>query len=659
MLLASCAHVEAPPGGPADTRKPFVSAVQPAPDSTRVGRDLDARIRFSEWVSPDIERGKVYLIPPLAKRIRTHLDGDELRVTSSDRLDSNTTYTLGLLRTVKDLHDQPLEAPLELAFSTGPALDSGRLAGTVAPFQGRPAAGAMAALYPRGPELRGRFRHLTRRNDSTVVPAAQPDPAKELPAYIAPADSLGRFAFSHLRPGRYGLIGFQDANGDLAPAIGAEALAIGPSVDVASGAGEAVPLTLAAYDTMPMRLTEARWAQETMYQGRCLGTVRLKFSRPPHPAQALRREAYGLRKAGPDGKPAGAALPVLDVCANPVSGEIELSTLPLDRDSQYVASCAGLRDIYGNLADTARARALFKADTASRDTAKAEMIFLAPRKVSGERGRLPADHLMPGAGLTAYYPRLLTDSLQGWLRGHLQAKLDTTPLAFVLDRVSHHEFSLKFPAIPLKGQRLLFSLKTDSAATASAGTAAPGARPDSASAKATAGSSPAAPAGAAPVASFTLADAAKLGSLKFKQDRSAYGSRLVIRALGSPAEYSRITPAADDITVDSLPEGMYAVDYFRDTNGDGLWHPGSLAPWAVQEPYVQWADSAEVKAGAAGRGDGKPPGSRRAAPADSSMTEAATQAGTQAGTQGAAPAVIGAAQGAGIPERKLAWPPMW
>lgn len=644
LLFASCAHMEAPPGGPADTRKPFVAAVQPAPDSTRVGRDLDARIRFSEWVAPDIERGKVYLVPPLAKRIHARLHGDELRVTSSDRLDTNTTYTLGIVRSVKDLHEQPLEAPLELAFSTGPALDSGRLSGAVAPFQGRPAAGAFAALFPRGPELRARFRHLVRRNDSDVTPSPQPDPAKESPAYIAPADSLGRFAFAHVRPGRYGLVGFQDANGDLAPAIGAEAIAIGPSVDVAAGAGEPVPLTLAAYDTVPMRLTEARWAQESMYQGRCLGTVRLKFSRPPHPVQALRRDAYALRKADRDGKPAGAALPVLDVCQNPVSGEIEISTLPLDRDSQYVASCPGLRDVYGNLADTARARAVFKADTASRDTAKAEMFFLAPRKVSGERTRLPADHLMPAAGLAAYYPRLMTDSLQGWLRGHLLAKLDTAPLAYVLERASHHEFSLKFPAIPLKGQRLILSLRIDSAA--GTGTVAPGARPDGTNPAAAAGSK-AAPAQAAPaavpVASFTLADAAKLGSLKFRQDRSAYGSRLVIRGLGAPTEVSRVTPAAEEVTVDSLPEGMYAVDYFRDSNGDGLWHPGSLAPWAVQEPYVQWADSAEVKPGAAGRGDGKRPGLRLPPPADSSTTVTPT----------------GAEKGAGVPERKLAWPPMW
>jgi len=629
--------MEAPPGGPVDTKKPFITAVQPAPDSTRVGLDLDARIKFSEWVAQDVERGKVYLVPPLAKRIRPRLSGNELRVTSTGRLDTNTTYVLGVLETVKDLNGLPLESPLQLAFSTGPSLDSGSLAGVVAPFQGRPSLGAFAALYPRGPELRGRFQHLTHRNDSVVVPAPQPEPRKEKPAYIVPADTLGHFAFTHVRPGRYALLGFQDVNGNLTPEVGGEALAIGPSVDIAksgqaaassaagSASGDAQTLTLAPYDTVPLRLTAARWVQEGMYQGKCLGTVRLKLSRPPHPLAALRRDAYDLHRAGPAGKPAGASLPILDVCLNPLSGEIEIATMPLDRDSQYVASCAGLRDPNGNLADTSHNRAAFKADTAARDTTKAEPVFLGPRKVSGEVPRLPPNGLAPGAGLTAYYPRLLTDSLQAWLRAHLQAKLDTAPLPYALERISHHEFSLKFPSIAPKGQHLVLALKSDSGTAPRAGSApAPGT------------SAPAAPA-ATPWAGFVLADAAKMGSLKFKQDRSAYGSRLVVRSLTSPFEASRVTPAADEVTVDSLPEGFYAVDYFRDANGDAVWEPGNLAPWTLGEPYVQWADSVEVKAGIAGRGDGRPPGTRRAAPADSTKAE------------GSIP----------IPERKLAWPPAW
>lgn len=673
LLFSACAHMEPPPGGPEDTRRPYVVAVSPAPDTLGVGRDLDARIKFSEWVSKDVERGKVYLSPPLAKSVRTELRGDELRVTSAGRLDTNTTYVLGLTGSIQDLHGLPLEAPLELAFSTGSSLDSGKVAGTVLPLQAAPVPRAFAALYPRGTEVRARFQHLSRRHDSTIVPGAQPDPFREKPAYLAPADSLGRFAFRHVRPGRYGLLGFQDVNGNLAPDANAEALAIGPTVEAAAVAGPAQTLSLAPYDTARLRLAEAVWVHESLHAGRSRGTVRLRFNHAPQPYQALRREIYSVAVAGPDSQPL-APVPVLDVCRNPFTGDIELSLPPLAPDSLYRAACAGLRDLSGNPIDTAHAGAFFRADTTAKDTAALRMTFLGPRRATGEPARLQADPIFPAAGLTAYYPRLLTDSLQGWLRGHLAARLDTAPQPFVLERRNHHEFFLKFPTIPLQGQRLVLSLAADSAGAIGPGggaaangprdgiqAAGPAAKTDTAAARPTAASPDSAahgasarpdssraatrtakadtaakPAPAAPVASFTVADASKLGSLRFGQDRSAYGSRLLIRALASPFESAHATPPADSFTIDSLPPGYYAVDYFRDANGDGLWNPGSVDPWSVAEPYVHWADSVEVKPGEVVRGDGLRPGARRPAGADSSTTERAA-----------------------APARKLAWPPEW
>ncbi|MDQ3002322.1 MAG: Ig-like domain-containing protein [Fibrobacterota bacterium] len=630
----------APPGGPEDTKRPYVTAVFPAPDSTNVSRELKAQIAFSEWVATDAERGKVYLVPPLTRKIKTRLKGNIIEVTSAAELDTNTSYILGVLPTIKDLNGKSIEGAMQLAFSTGPKLDSGRLKGRVSAFQGKPPAGSFAALYPRGAGLRGRFQHLTHRNDSVVAPSAQPDPLKERPAYIAPADSLGRFDFKAMRPGRYGLIGFQDINGDLIPGMGAEALAIGPSVDVAGASAPLQYLALAPYDTVAVRLTEVRWAGERVSEGKSHGTVRLKFNRPPHPTQSLRRESYTLRKLGPKSAPhSGAALPVQDVCLNPSTGEIELSTMPLDLDSQYVASCAGLRDLYGNLVDTARDDASFRVDK-SIDTAKPEMTFLGPRKVSGEVPRLPVDKLLPSRGITVFYPRLLGDSTLAWLRSNLVLKVDTLPARWSLARLSHHEFSLQFAVTgPLKGQRLSIALK-DSLAKPSV--------PQT-----------------VPVAAFTLADSSKLGSLVFRQDASAYGSRLVICGAGSPWEFSRITPASPEFTVDSLPEGLYSVDYFRDTNGDAIWHPGSLAPWAVQEPYAQWADSVEVKPGAVNRGDGNRPAGTDKAPesAETPGTAGTPATGTpNPGTTGSGAPI--SAPGAPAKEasstgRKLSWPPAW
>ncbi|GEM_PF-1949497 len=695
---ASCAHMEAPPGGPVDTKRPYVMAVLPAPDSTGVGRELHAQIAFSEWVAPDAERGKVYLNPPLTKRLKTKLSGNLLEVTSKGTLDTNTTYVLGVLGSIKDLNGQPLESPLQLAFSTGRILDSGKLTGQVAAFQGKPGAGAFAALYPRGPDLRARFQHLTHRNDSAVVPSPQPDPFKERPAYIAPSDSLGRFEFKRLRPGRYGLIGFQDINGDLIPNVGSEALAIGPSIDIAAAPGDAQALALYAYDTIPVRLAEARWSCEAVKGNLAYGTVRLKFNRAPHPIQCLRPQSYTVRKAGPKSAPdSGALVPIQGVCLNPGNGEIELQTAPLDADSQYTAACPGLRDIYGNLADTSRNRMAFKAGRAV-DTAKPEMIFLSPRRVSGETPKLPVEGLQPGRGMSVYYPRLLSDSTLGWLRNNLVLKLDTLPAVWTLARLSPHEFALNVSVgvaagagpSALKGQRLSIGLKPDSAALAKSAImdtalAKSGAQaqaiPPSKAPPAPASPAPAAPVAPVspmakdtararpslpqpiPIASFTLADAAKLGSLKFAQLPSAYGSRLVLRSMSSPFEFSRVTPSAAEFTVDSLPEGYYAVDYFRDLNGDGIWNPGSLAPWAVQEPYVQWTDSVLVKAAGVNRGDGNRP-AKASSVSHGSPNPAGP--GTPSGASATLPAgTPGATVPSGTPaipppstlERKLCWPP--
>jgi hypothetical protein len=136
-----------------------------------------------------------------------------------------------------------------------------------------------------------------------------------------------------------------------------------------------------------------------------------------------------------------------------------------------------------------------------------------------------------------------------------------------------------------------------------------------------------------------VADAAKLGSVKFRQSPSAYGSRLVLRSTTSAWELSRVTPAKPELILDSIPAGNYAVDYFRDSDGDGLWHPGSLAPWAIQEPFFQFADSVDVKAGGTNRGDG------------SKKRTAASDPGPAPGSSLPAPDSVSA------PERMLSWPP--
>lgn len=650
FLLAGCARMEPPPGGPEDRIRPFVAGVYPAPGAVNVPRELKARIAFSEWVNKDVERGKVWLSPPPAKKLQVRVEGNVLAISSASPLDTGTTYVLGVSGTVRDLNGQPLEAPFQLAFSTGPILDSGRLSGRLAVFPGTaPSPGAFAALYPLDQALRNRFGHLFPRPGLPVSPLSPqlsradsaPHPFREKPAYLSPADSLGRFGLEGVRPGRYLLVGFQDVNQDLGPDPGSEMLGVGPMVAVATGEGPAQSLALAAFDTVPARLLEARWSHERMASGRTLGTVRLKFSRPVHPGRGLRRELYSVRRApsgagrGQAGK-AGAApqagvsapVPVVDICLNPESGEVELYTAPLEPESSYTVQCAAVPDFQGNPIDTSRDEAPFRASlTADSGRAPspatpagpgasaapevptpAAPIFLGRRRISGIRDRLGRDHVMPARGMLAYYPRILTDSVLADLGARLEVKADTVPVAFFISRVSHHEFSLKLGPLSLRGQALHIGYKgpkpTGAAAGAPPGPESP-ASPDPSKV-------PASPPG--PKATFFLADSAKLGSLLFHQDASAQGSLLVLRNHGEVLEYTIATPARDEFGVDSLPAGKYSVEYFRDEDRDSIWSPGRIRPWTPQETFVHYADSVEVRPGgvsAVGGASGAGPSGRR------------------------------------------------
>src|SRR5690606_36139889 len=119
-----------------------------------------------------------------------------------------------------------------------------------------------------------------------------------------------------------------------------------------------------------------------------------------------------------------------------------------------------------------------------------------------------------------------TDSAMAALRNRLIVRTDTLAVPFSIVRQSHHEFRLGIAfAAPLMGQRLSFALKPEDTTALSAAPAAP-AVPVPPETDSSGTPNPAAQPVA--VADFTLADAAKLGSLTLLQDPSAYGSRLVV-----------------------------------------------------------------------------------------------------------------------------------
>ncbi len=218
FVLWNCATSVAPGGGPEDKYPPRVAGVYPAPNSTNMPLELNIHLQFDEWIATNVPRSAVIISPPLEKKLRFEVDGDELFVTSKSRLDSNTTYTITIASGLKDLRGNAVTDPFRLTFSTGSAIDSlsvkGQVMVSTAMLQKKqfPTIG----LFLVGASERASHHYLEKYRDSTQTAESDSIPklTKEQPLFATQTDSLGRFHLAGLKAGHYRVVAFVDVNGN-------------------------------------------------------------------------------------------------------------------------------------------------------------------------------------------------------------------------------------------------------------------------------------------------------------------------------------------------------------------------------------------------------------------------------------------------------------
>ncbi|MDR3012674.1 MAG: Ig-like domain-containing protein [Chitinispirillales bacterium] len=189
-LMFSCANQSAPGGGPIDTEPPEMAAS--SPEDGQVNVDLRARINitFSEWINLANARRAVAVYPRLPQGITVRTARNRITIIPNEPLKENTTYHIVIGTALSDLRGNAITQPINIIFSTGAELDSGRLYGRVVPLE-RLTALPRVGLYFEDEEWEN-ARYF-----------AAPD-------YMTHTDSAGAFTFSHLREGRYRIVAFVD-----------------------------------------------------------------------------------------------------------------------------------------------------------------------------------------------------------------------------------------------------------------------------------------------------------------------------------------------------------------------------------------------------------------------------------------------------------------
>jgi hypothetical protein len=238
----SCANQSAPGGGPEDKTPPELHESYPQNGEVNVSRRASVSVMFSEWINlASVSSGAVSVYPSLPDGVEVKASKNRLRIIPKQPLAENTTYHVVINTTIRDLRGNSPPYPINIVFSTGAELDSGKIDGSVISL-GRLVPMPRAALY----------RDAGGWSDSGYFAA---------PDYVAHCDSSCKFQFTHLRDGKYRILAFtpQTRSGRLRP--GDVCFAPPEQVVEAARGGITVRLYPSDSDTLGPR-SDSIWAED-------------------------------------------------------------------------------------------------------------------------------------------------------------------------------------------------------------------------------------------------------------------------------------------------------------------------------------------------------------------------------------------------------------
>ena len=246
FLIHSCAQVSSLTGGPKDTVAPKPNHDKMIPENGTTnffGNEI--KIPFNEFIKLEKPTETIIMVPPHAKPT-AKIDRKTVYIHWTDTLKSNTTYSLYLNRTVKDITEGN-DSLMQIVFSTGNYIDSlAYQVKVIDAFTNEPIKNCLVGLYEG-------------KTDSIR------------PTYFVNTSELGIAKFNYLKEGNYTILAFQDKNKDMLLQAD-ERMAFSPSkVELSAGKmdtnkvfADSIPLRLFSQKLKP-RIRSFKYKAPGMY----------------------------------------------------------------------------------------------------------------------------------------------------------------------------------------------------------------------------------------------------------------------------------------------------------------------------------------------------------------------------------------------------------
>jgi len=192
-LVAACASIGSPEGGPRDYTPPRMVGASPAPGSLNF-RGNKVEITFDEIINLKDQQKKVVVSPAPKNAPTIKTLGKKVSIEFRDTLLPNTTYVIDFANAIEDNNEGNQLDGYTFAFSTGDQIDTLGVSGIVL---------RASDLEPMQYVVVGLHSNL---DDSafTSIPLER----------VSRTNALGQFTLRNLKPGSYHVFALNDMDGD-------------------------------------------------------------------------------------------------------------------------------------------------------------------------------------------------------------------------------------------------------------------------------------------------------------------------------------------------------------------------------------------------------------------------------------------------------------
>jgi hypothetical protein len=192
-ILAGCASLQTPQGGPRDTEAPKVLEEVPK-NLSRNFKGKKVEITFDEFFKLTNEFTEITISPETETQPSFKVKQKTLEISFKDSLEENTTYSINFGKAIQDVNESNILKNYSFVFATGPNLDSLTISGQViSSIDNKPVLDATVLLFPL-------------KKDTLF--------GKKKPSIYTVTDSSGNFKLKNLREDIYQVYALKESSGD-------------------------------------------------------------------------------------------------------------------------------------------------------------------------------------------------------------------------------------------------------------------------------------------------------------------------------------------------------------------------------------------------------------------------------------------------------------